>query len=88
MTMKQMFQKVENHNEIADLLREPRTAISFQDRYYGPEIDNYKEFAKYVRDEYIKELADKILKSDGWEFDKELTLEWSGGVVRITPELL
>jgi len=78
MTMKEMFKKVETYNEIAELMGTDKAKISFYDLpcFGGIHFSNYKEFSKYIRQEYIKEIADAILKHDGWEIDKEIEISY------------
>lgn len=80
MTLKKLFEKLESYNEVAELMNTRKAHIYFTT--YSPEFKNirfgeafsyYEEFRKYIRKEYIKETADFILKSDGWNFDKEVT---------------
>ena len=79
MTLKEMFKKVETYNEIAELMRTYKTMISFYDcgAYHGQRVKSYDELRRWVRKEYIKEIADQILKCDTWEFDKAITFEWT-----------
>lgn len=78
MTLKKLFDKVDTYNEIADLMRTQRASIYFTDGNYcfGEQFSNYTEFRKYIKKEYIKEVADLILKSEDWEFDKQVKITW------------
>lgn len=79
MTLKEMFKKVEAYNEIAEMMNTRKAKINFYDVeiYQGNSFETYDDLRKHIRNEYIKEVAEKVLKSDGWEFDKELTIEWT-----------
>lgn len=91
MKMRDIFKKVEAYNEIADMMRTDKAQIYFADVMgtwsHGEHCKTYREFTKYVKDEYQKEIADKILKLDGWEIDGELEIEWAGGIARYSPQL-
>ena len=73
----ELFKKVEAYNEIAELMMTQKARIYFADTTYvccfGEHFTSYSEFRKYIRREYIKEVADQILSGD-WEFDKEVTI--------------
>ena len=79
MTLREMFKKVEAYNEIAVLMRTQEAKISFVDRgcHFGEDFEDFKSLNKYVKTEYIKELAELVLKSDEWEFDKEINFVWT-----------
>ena len=91
MTMKEMFKKIEAYNEIAEMMKTDKAQIYFANVEgtwsSGEHCKTYREFTKYVRYEYHKEIADKILKADGWEIDGELEIEWRGGIARYSAEL-
>lgn len=92
MTMKEMFKKIEAYNDIADLMRSTKAKISLEDgdgccRQMG-RFSNYEEFSKFVKHEYIKEVADKLLKYDNWDVDKEITFSWTGGVCKFAAYLI
>ena len=61
--MKDMFKKVEIYNEIAEIMLTQKAKIIFGEKWYHEEFKNYDDFKKYVRHEYIKEVADKIGKT-------------------------
>ena len=83
MTMKEMFKKVEGYNEIAELMRTDKASIYFAETAgawtNGEHFKRYEDFRKYVRREYIKELADKVLKSDAWEIDGNTDIQMGYG---------
>ena len=79
MTLKKLFEKMDTYNEVAELMCSRKAHISFTNcdpKYpticFGEAFSYYDELRKYVRKEFIKETADFILKSDGWEFDKDI----------------
>lgn len=78
MTLKNMFEKVEAYNEVAEMMGSRKAKISLYDCgiYQGTSFETYKDLCKYVKKEYLKEVSDGILKSDSWKFDGELTIEW------------
>lgn len=79
MTLKKLFEKVEAYNEIAEMMNSRKAKISLYDYgcYNGTSFSSYDELRKHVRREYIKEVANGILKSDAWEIDGEITVEWT-----------
>lgn len=84
MTLKKLFEKVNNYNEIADMMRNRKAQIyfysceaEFKNIPFGDHFKTYEDLRKYIRKEYIKEIADFILKFDGWELDKEIPFEYT-----------
>lgn len=80
MTIKEAFKKLETYNELATLMNESKKAIWFADvlaqgLYNGETFTDWADFRKYVRREYIKDVADKILESDSWTFNGEWETE-------------
>lgn len=74
MTIKEMFKKVEAYNEVAEIMGHSVAKIYFEyDIHWGEKLDNYSNFSKYIRREFIKELGDVILRADDFEMDKEIT---------------
>ena len=94
MTLKDLFKKVETYNEIAEMMRTYKAKIYFCDSFFsGEHFDTFEALRKYARKEYIKDLADRVLKFDGWEFDKGITFEWTDSfgdtmTVTLTAELV
>lgn len=77
MTLREMFKKVETYNEIANLMHTDKAVIEFSEGIVTHEkFDSYKEMSKFIKREYIKEVADKILKAD-WELDGEIEFSWT-----------
>lgn len=78
MTLKKLFDKVDTYNEVAELMMARKARIYFSDSYFsGKHFNDYNSLRKHINEEYIKELADMILKADTWEFDKEVRFEWT-----------
>ena len=78
MTLKKLFDKVDTYNEVAELMNARKARIYFSDSYFsGKHFDNYSSLRKYIKAEYIEELAGLILKADTWEFDKEVKFVWN-----------
>lgn len=75
MTMKEMFKKVETYNEVAEMMRTDKASVYFYDTNgswtSGEHFRTYNDFRKHIRNEYIKEVADLILKADTFEMDSE-----------------
>ena len=75
MTMREIFKKVETYNEVAEMMRTAKASIYFYDISgswsSGQHFRSYNDFRKHIRGEYIKEVADIILKADTFEMDSE-----------------
>lgn len=68
MTLKDMFKKIENYNELAELMHVQKAAIHYYEDFTSKLFDNYKEFRKFVKHEHLEEVAAEILASN-FEFD-------------------
>ena len=79
MKMKDMFKKMETYNEVAEVMMVTKAKIQFGEKWHSERFDNFNDFKKYIRNEYIKEVADKILNFEGWEIDGESTIEGNWG---------
>lgn len=84
MTIREMIEAVEIANKVNNFTNNKPVKLVFQDdEIYCRNITvkNYKEFAKYIRDEYIKEIADQILKHKDYELEQTVTFEdgWQVG---------
>ena len=94
MTMKEMFKKVEAYNEMAEFMRTDKAVICYCDNCFtAARLESFDSFRKYIRREYVKEIADAVLKFSDWEFNKEITLEWTDCMgytqdIRVTAELV
>lgn len=91
MTLKEMFKKVEAYNEIADMMKTDKAQIYFHDCSgccsFGEHFTSFKELRKYIKNEYMPEIAEKLLEADNWELDGEVEIEWRGGIDRFGAEL-
>ena len=77
MTLREMFKKVETYNEIASLMHTTKAVIEFSEGIVTHEkFDSYKEMSKFIKREYFKEVAEKILKAD-WELDGDIKFSWT-----------
>lgn len=72
MTIKEMFQKVEGFNEVSRHLNGEKAVLKFDDGTPGSdeEVTDYKAFVKYIKSEYIPEVAEPILSYKCYEFEK------------------
>lgn len=86
MKIKEMFKKVEGYNELAEVMNAEKAHIWFADKLCcsltdGDSFTDYSEFRKYVRREYVKDVADFILNSDEWEMNSEADYTSNSGRV-------
>jgi len=88
MKMKDMFKKIETYNEIAEIMLTQKAKIMFGEKWCYETFNSYNEFKKYVRNEYIKEVADMILNSEDWEIDDEVEIVWSDGTSKFFSEIV
>ena len=83
MTLKKLFEKVEAYNEIAEMMHSRKAKIHFFLRdsccniTFGESFESFESLRKYIRHEYIKEVADAVLKSSDWELDKEIEISYT-----------
>lgn len=76
MKLRELFKKVEAYNELAEIMNTFKAHIWFADKTFstsafGYPFATYAGFRKYIRCEYIKEVADAILSSDDWQINNE-----------------
>ena len=88
MKIRDIFKKVETYNEVAEIMQTTKAEVSFGEFYHSERFDNYEDFRKYVRREYITEFADKVLKFEEWEIDSEKEIEWSGGTSKLSLDIV
>ena len=84
MKIREIFNKIENYNEIANYISysSDKVAIEFSDgRYSSSQFSNFKEFRKFVKDEYINEVANFILNYDGWEVGQTEPYNLGGNIM-------
>lgn len=81
MTLREMFKKVEAYNEIAALMRTQEAKIDLVECdggcYFGETFSDYKSLSRYVKKEFIEELADLVLKCGEFDFDKRVDFRWT-----------
>lgn len=71
MKIKEMFEKLENYNELARICKdsEKRICFYFDDGIgFGYGFDSFKEFKKYCKEELIDEFVNAIMKAE-YEFN-------------------
>ena len=81
MTMKEIFKKIESYNEIAEMIGTDKAKIILTDNEGSyPKCEGsfrtYKEFTKFVKDEYFKDVAENLIGSKDWELDGTITFHW------------
>lgn len=81
MKIKELFKKVEAYNEVAELMHTNKAKIQFGEVFYSERFEHYSDFCKYVKREYIKEVAEKILNADNVEFDSEIVIEYGTDII-------
>ena len=83
MTIKKAFEKLATYNELAELMNGDKMHVYFAEVTsgigFGGSFKNFADFRKYIRNEYFKEIADRILDDDGWELNKENELSGFDG---------
>lgn len=83
MTLKELFKKVETYNEIAEMMHSRKAKIHFYMRAsgcnicFGESFESFESLRKYIRNEYLKETADAILKCSDWELDQEIEIAYA-----------
>lgn len=78
MTVKEMINKVNTYNEVAEIIGRNKLELSFSMKFFsGTKVDNLKEFKKFLKDELIEEFGKAIMECDAYEFgkDTEITFE-------------
>ena len=88
MKLREVFNKIESYNEIAEMMGTDKAQIVLVD-HYDPNgfftsveghFKTYKELRKFVKSEYQTEVADKLLKATDWEIDGEpISFQWAAG---------
>lgn len=83
MTLKELFKKVEAYNEIAEMMHSRKAKIHFYMRAsgcnicFGESFESFESLRKYIRNEYLKEMADAVLKCSDWELDQEMEITYT-----------
>ena len=80
MTIKEMLKKVDGYNEVAEMIGTEKAELRVVYDGYGLSdvVADYKSFAKFIRETYIKEIADAVLKCDKYELNKEMQFTVDG----------
>ena len=81
MTIKELITKINTYNEIAEVLGNRKQALQINDylfdctcRMWHYETADYKQMKKALEDNYIEEFAQRLLKYEYFEFDKDVRL--------------
>jgi len=88
MTIRELFQKIDGYNEIAEIMKTDKVELYFQDCdicSFGTKFETYSDFRKFVKREYVELLADAVLKFDGWQFETESVIPWRDGSAWFCP---
>ncbi len=91
MTIKEMFKKIETYNEIAEMVKTEKLRIYVNiGHFHSIGFSDFNSFKKYIRNEYIREVEEAILKYDGYAFEVEhkfnITM-WDGYKITETVEI-
>lgn len=80
MTMRELFKKIETYNEIAEMMGTHKAKIALVEKdiiaMCAGTFKTYKEFAKFVKDEFFPDVAENLIKSKDWELNGEITFQW------------
>ena len=67
MKIKEAFKKLDTYNELAELMNGDKMHVYFAEVTsgigFGESFKSFADFRKYIRNEYFKEIADRILDS-------------------------
>lgn len=77
-SVKEMFSMVDTYNNIAEIVGSPKMKISFRYNHYEATADNYKDFAKQLKEELIDEAVNAVLKDNKFSFEKDYHLQYKG----------
>ncbi len=76
MKIADMIKKIETYNEVADMIGNPKAELRAVFGYgRSIKVETLKSFRKFIRDEYIKVVADAILACEEYEFGKEIEIK-------------
>ena len=78
MTIRQMIEAVNTANLVATAAVTDHVKLVWADTEFftrREQVKTYKDFAKYIREEYVKEVAEKILAYKDYEFGKDVKFE-------------
>lgn len=76
MKIAEMIKKIDNYNETAAMIGTDKVDLRFAIRFgdFGY-VGSMKDFRKYIRNEYIPEMAEAILNYDGYLFGELARIE-------------
>lgn len=77
MKAREFFKKVEAHNEIAEMIDDKKCRIIYSEGITVRAFLTYEEFKKWVKEEYIPEVAKAILSFDWYENEKEVIIYYT-----------
>lgn len=82
MKIKEMIKKVEAYNEIAEITGGQKMVLHFYEMTTTEKATEYKQISKFIRETYIKIVADAILDGEyDFETDKVITVTGADGYV-------
>lgn len=95
MKLREVFNKIESYNEIAEMMGTDKAQIVLVDYYDNVgftsvegHFKTYKELRKFAKSEYQTEVADKLLKATDWEINGEpISFQWAAGACNFGIEL-
>ena len=61
MTVKELFKTIKGYNDYADLMNLPHKQLSMWHGTTSYKADNYKEFVKIAKEEWIDAFVEKLL---------------------------
>ena len=83
MKIKEAFKKLDTYNELAEMMNGDKMHVYFAETTsgigFGESFNSFADFRKYIRNEYCKEIADRILNDEGWELNEENELSGFAG---------
>lgn len=78
MTIKELFKKIENYNEVAKMVGTKGLYLHVTIGYTNDRFDTFKVFRKRLRDTYIDEVAEAILKNDSFALGEDVEINTVG----------
>ena len=76
MTLRQMFNKIQGYNDIAEVVRTDKVYIGFNVDFTDGRYYDFKSFKKWLNEMFIDELVEEILAFDKYEFDNDYPIEF------------
>ena len=94
MKLREVFNKIESYNDIAEMMGTDKAQIVLVDYHDNMgftsaegHFKTYKELRKFAKSEYQTEVADKLLKATDWEFNHLISFQWAAGACHFGIEL-